>query len=231
MNCNPERQQYSLVLVGDFNPAMFQPEWFKKNNILSPEDVDFARAETFNNSIIVTPQLTIFKTSQLNIRVDQDKFSVIAEKEPFISVIDFVTKTFENLGSFIFKAFGFNYSAHYKVADKATLHAIGDKLAPKKYWFTLLGDEVTGDDRTSGLSAIQMQKSKSDGTGQYTVILQPSKFVVPGIFMSCNDHTDLNEENNSAEDVLEDILKAHSSSLDIMKRIQIDLMDKVIDNG
>ena len=27
---SPERQQYSLILLGEFNPAMFQPEWFKK---------------------------------------------------------------------------------------------------------------------------------------------------------------------------------------------------------
>ena len=24
---SPERQQYSLILLGEFNPAMFQPEW------------------------------------------------------------------------------------------------------------------------------------------------------------------------------------------------------------
>lgn len=231
MSNNPERQQYSLVLVGAFNPAMFQPEWFKRNDILSPEDVDLARDETFSNSIIVTPQLTIFKTSQLNIKIDQNRFEVVADKEPFISVIDFTTKTFENLGGFMLKAFGFNYSAHYKVKDVATLHAIGDKLAPKECWSTLLGDECTGIDRTSGLMAIQMQKRKSDNTGQYTVILQPSHFVQPGIFMSCNDHTNLNEEHSSAEDAVDNILKAHSSSLTFMKKVQTDLMDKVTNNG
>ena len=225
---SPERQQYSLILLREFNPAMFQPEWFKKNNIISTEDVDFARSDALKDSIIVTPQLTIFKTSQLNIRVEQNRFVVVADKEPFISVIDFVTKTFENLGSFIIKAFGFNYSAHYKVDDVATLHRIGDKLAPKNCWATLLGDDVTGDDRKGGLMAIQMQKVKSNGMGQYTVILQPSNFVRPGIFLSCNDHTDLNEENNLAEDVIENILNVYDSSLEFMKKVQIDLMDEVI---
>ena len=139
MNNNPERQQYSLVLVGNFNPAMFQPEWFKINSIISSEDFDLARSDTLKNSIIVTPQLTIFKTTQLNIKIDQNRFEIIAEKEPFVSVIDFASKTFENLGSFTLKAFGFNYSGHYKVDDISSWHKIGDRLAPKSYWATLLG--------------------------------------------------------------------------------------------
>lgn len=227
MNNIPERQQYSLILVGDFNPAMFHPEWFKRNDIISPEEIDFEHDSTLKNSIIVTPQLTIFKTSQLNIKIDQNRFEVVADKEPFISVIDFIIKTFENLGSFIIKAFGFNYSAHYKVEDVATLHRIGDKLAPKEHWATLLGDEVAGDDRKSGLTAIQMQKSKTDGTGQYTVILQPSNFVKPGIFMSCNDHTNMSKENNLADNVMENISNMYNKSLEFMQKVQIDLIDKV----
>lgn len=228
MNTNPEKHQYSIVLIGDFNPAMFHPEWFKRNNIIPPEDVDVARDQSQQNSIIVTPQLTIFKTSQLNIKVDQNRFEVVADKEPFISVIDFATKTFDNLGGYIIKAFGFNYSAHYRVDDVSMLQRIGDNLAPKIYWKTLLGDEITGDNRRSGLTAIQMQKYKTDDTGQYTVILQPSNFIRPGIFMSCNDHTNLSAENNLAENVIDNIIQTYEKSLEFMEKIQTDLIAEVI---
>lgn len=136
MNNIPERQQYSLILVGDFNPAMFHPEWFKRNDIISPEEIDFEHDSSLKNSII-------------------------------------------------------------------------------------------GDDRKSGLTAIQMQKSKTDGTGQYTVILQPSNFVKPGIFMSCNDHTNMSKENNLADNVMENISNMYNKSLEFMQKVQIDLIDKV----
>ena len=108
------------------------------------------------------------------------------------------------------------------------LQRIGDNLAPKIYWKTLLGDEITGDNRRSGLTAIQMQKYKTDDTGQYTVILQPSNFIRPGIFMSCNDHTNLSAENNLAENVIDNIIQTYEKSLEFMEKIQTDLIAEVI---
>lgn len=229
MNLCAERQQYSIVLIGEFNPAMFQPEWFSRNNIIAPEEIDVIRNELSQSSLIVTPQLTIFKTSQLNIKIEQKRFEVVAEKEPLISIVDFVSKTFNDLSSFAIKAFGFNYSAHYKIIDMETYQRIADNLAPKSYWKTLLGDEITGVNRKSGLTAIQMRKAKEDQTGYYTVILQPSVFVTPGIFMSCNDHMEKKDEVNSAENVIQTINDIYESSFKFMKKIQTDALIEAMD--
>lgn len=228
MKIASERAQYSIVLVGNFNPAMFQPEWFGKNDIISPEEIDVARNQKIKDSLIVSPQLTLFKTSQLNIRVEQNRFEVIAEKDPLVSIIDFVSKTFNYLGGFDIKAFGFNFSAHYKIGDKETYQRIADNLAPKKFWKTLLKDEVTGIDRKSGLAAIQMQKTKENLNGYYNVILQPSAFVHPGVFMSCNDHSEQQQDNYSAEEAVEIIASSYEDSFAFMKKIQLDVLDEAM---
>lgn len=228
MIINPEKKQYSIVLVGDFNPVMFQPEWFSRNLIISPEEVDFAKSQTATAPLIVTPQLTAFKTSQFSIKIEQKRFQVICEKEPFILIKDFVVKTFEKLGGYTLNAYGFNYSAHYAVDTLETYQRIGDNLAPKQYWSSLLGDEIEGTERKSGLTAIQMQKNKEDKKGQISLILQPSILLKPGVFMSCNDHSNIDMENSNAEQVIEQINRAFDESVEFMSKIQIDLLTEAI---
>ena len=227
MILNPELQQYSIVLIGDFNPLMFTPEWFLKNHVISPEDVEVARDESIKNSIIITAQLTFFKTSQLSFKVEMNRMEIVSENGASSSVMDFVTKMFESIGGFVIKAYGFNYSAHYNVKDNATYQLIGDKLAPKCYWKTLLKEEVSGLDRKSGLTIIQMQKHKPDESGYYKVILQPSNFIKPGVFLSCNDHTIVDKNNNSADDVVTRIEKTYFDSIVFMEKVQIDLLTEV----
>ena len=110
----PERKQYSIVLVGAFNPLMFQPEWFGKNDIISAEEVAFTKNRDNSSPTIIMPELTNFRTSQLNVSIDTSRFQIVAEKEPLITIKDFVKKTFERLGGLTITSFGYNYSAHYK---------------------------------------------------------------------------------------------------------------------
>lgn len=229
MNFIPERKQYSIVLIGEFNPAMFHPEWFTKNDIISQEECDFAKSQTQSVPLIVTSQLTMFKTSQLNVKIETKRFQVVCEKEPFIIVKDFIVKTFERLGSFMIKAYGINYSAHYNVGSISTYQTIGDNLAPKKYWEHLLEKEISGDERKSGLSSIQMQKIKEDGTGTISVVLQPSICIKPGVFIGCNDHTNVLDEDSSAEIVIDHLENTFDDIIADMKEQQINLLEKAIE--
>ena len=157
-NLKPEMKQCSIVLIGDFNPAMFSPEWFGKNGVIAPEDVDFALNPKSNP--ISSSAITIFQTRQLNIKIDAKRFQVISNNESFVIMRDFIINTFENLSNYTILAFGLNYSAHYKIESMQVYHRIGDLLAPKKYWKSLLGDDVDGDNRKGGLATIQMQELK-----------------------------------------------------------------------
>lgn len=227
MMYTPEKKQCSVVLIGDFNPLMFQPEWFKRNEIISPEEVDIAETNK-TAPMVISNQITVFKTSQLEIRIEQKRFQVVAEKEPFIVLKDFVTKTFEKLGGLIITAIGFNYSAHYDIGDKSKFQLIGDRLAPKKYWQVLLEEEVTGDDRKSGLTSITMQKNFDDEKGHISMTLQPSVFFKPGVFITCNSHTNFKDDDSIADNVMETINESFELSFEKMKHLQENLLIEVL---
>ena len=222
----PEIKQFSVVLIGDFNPAMFSPEWFGKNHIIAPEDVEFALMPSSNP--IVSAAITIFATQQLNIKIDNRRFQVVTNKEPLIVMKDFIVRTFENLNNYTISAFGFNYAAHYKIDSISEYHKVGDLLAPKKYWASLLGEDISGDDRRGGLATIQMQEEKNDEDGQISIILQPSNIIKPGFYMSCNDHTNLNEDDCTAENLIEQVDKKFETSYEKMKSIQTTVLKEVI---
>ena len=224
---NPERKQYSIVLIGEFNPGMFHPEWFCRNDILSREDVAFACADTNKYPLINTQQITMFKTTQLTVKIETNRFQVVAEKEPLVSLKDFVVKCFDKLGSYVIKAYGFNYSAHYKIDSESKYQEIGDKLAPKEYWADLLGNDISGDDRKGGLCEIQMSEQKADEKGSISMLLQPSAQVKPGVFISCNDHNEVADDDNFAEVVIEKINDRFDSSFESMKILQVSLLTKV----
>ena len=223
----PEKRQYSVVLIGEFNPMIFQPEWFRRNDILSPEEVDVAQNQNAKTPTVISPQLTMFKTSQLSLHIEQKRFQVVAEKEPLIILKDFVSKTFEKLGGVVITSFGFNYSAHYKIESQEKYQIIGDRLAPKQYWECLLEDEVSGVDRKSGLISLTMQKTKDEKQGHLSMNLQPSALVQPGLYISCNDHTNMSEEQAVAEYAIERIVDIFDQSFDKMVTLQETLLAEV----
>lgn len=222
---NPELKQYSIVLIGDFNPAMFSPQWFGKNNIIPVEDVEFALSE--KSSPIISSAITIFRTNQLSIKIDTKRFQVVATKEPLIVLKDFILKTFENLSNYTISAYGFNYAAHYSVDNNQEFHKIGDLLAPKSYWKKLLGEDVSGDERLGGLATIQLQEPKKNADGVVSIILQASGLVQPGFYMSCNDHNNLKDDDATAEVLLERINKEFENSFDFMRDLQLSVLNEV----
>ncbi len=223
----PERKQYSVVMLGDFNPNLFHPEWFCRQSVISREDADFAIDKNAPFPFIVSPQITLFRTPQMTIRIEAKRFEVKAEKEPLILLIDFITKTFENLGANSISAFGYNYSAHYKVESEEAFHKIGDKLAPKEYWDSLLTDEVSGDHRKSGLAMIQMKKFKDNSEDYILFTVQGSSLMQNALLLSCNDHNIISNDEQSADYVMEMISESYENSFKKMEQLQMELLERV----
>ena len=220
----PERKQYYVVLRGAFNPLMFQPEWFGRNDVIAHEEVTYARNQSNAQPTIVTPQLTLFRTTQFIVTVDSATFQVVAQKEPLVTLKDFVRKTFEKLGGITIGAYGLNFSAHYKFANEELINTFADRLAPKQYWRSLLGDDINSKNRKGGLTSIQMHKFKDNNEGNISILLEQSAHVRPGIWLACNDHVNVNENDSEAEIAIEKLASTFDGSFECMKKIQLDLI-------
>ena len=132
------------------------------------------------------------------------------------------------MGGLTIKAYGFNYSAHYKFDSEPRIHAFADKLTPKRYWGSLLVEDVAGDNRKGGLFSLQMYQPKEDGEGQITILLQRSAPVKTAIYLSCNDHVNINDDDSSAEVAMEKIENTFDASFVNMAKLQNDLIEETM---
>lgn len=229
MDFAAKRKRISIVLIGDFNPAMFQPEWFARNDIISVEEASIAK-DSDGAPLVVTPQITMFKTSMFEVRIEQKRFSVSCLKEPWDLVKDFVGKTFEKLSGMSINAYGYNYDAHYYIGGAETLNSIGNYLAPKQYWGALFEDDINCLESGNGLSSMKMLKTKADGKGRVTVMVEPSVHEKGGLFMACNDHNDVSLDESLAEYVIPQIVESFDAILNNMRKIQEDVITEVLSN-
>ena len=75
-------QGTDIVLIGNFNPAIFHPSWFAAHNLLRAEEADTA---TIN---IVHPDVASFKTEWLGVNIVKDRFQVGTVQESYFETFD-----------------------------------------------------------------------------------------------------------------------------------------------
>lgn len=213
-----ERKTVGVVLIANFNPLMFHPEWFQKHGIINSDEVDDVLKR--KNEMICAPGFTSFYTSQLLVRVEDQRFEVTALKEPFVAALDACKKVFEGLETLTIMAMGINTMAHFRMPDVSTYHKFGDILAPKDRWKAFLGPYVSGDDRKGGLLSLSMSTLKPDGKGKKTIkVERSSMFSFPsvGIFLNSNNHFSFQSADSSsgidANDAMEILSANFESSL------------------
>jgi hypothetical protein len=185
MSQAPEIAGTSIVSVGRFNPSIFHPAWFTKNDLLPPEEAAAARVE------FVAPQAARFETDWLRCQVtlEQLSFSTTATEQRE-ALRDLFLGTFELLRHTPMFFLGINNEAHFKMSDKEVWDGIGHALTPKDLWTQFL-------DRP-GLRSISIQGERSDGRRGYVLVsVEPSQRIDPGIYVRLNDHFDLRPEGSS----------------------------------
>lgn len=206
MTINKIQNGMSIVLLGNFNPLMFHPIWFSSNGVISKSEADFVITSKQGNTIL-SPGLTIFQTLNLEFNITQDRFMIQSLKEPSVTVIDAIQRTFQELSSIRISAIGINYFSHVQLPSMSFIHRFADRIAPKKVWSTLLEDEVSGDDRQSGLLKMIMQK-KTDKL-VVNLSIEPSQLVKQAIYVHCNHHYPMSSDFDSAAYALEIISENH----------------------
>ena len=78
MRITPEISATSLVLIGAFNPRIFQPEWFARCGIIGESESKGAVLH------IVHRQLTAFSLDWLNFEASADRAAFESAASPFV---------------------------------------------------------------------------------------------------------------------------------------------------
>ena len=150
-----EHQTASIVLLGNFNPAIFNPDWLARQEILSPSEVDMAKVE------IIHADIAQFKTPGLDWEIIQERFTIHSSAEPFVRLADIVPEIFPvKLPHTPLHALGINFQVHFRVRDAAQWMSFGRQLAPLGPW----GDwgetlESVSAKKAGGLVSLTMQQT------------------------------------------------------------------------
>src|SRR5258708_5927832 len=170
----------AIVLLGSFNPAIFQPEWFARQKLLPQTEVDVAEIK------VVAPPIAQFETERFIIQVTDDKFTAISKATTNAALLrDLVLGTFYILEHTPVRAMGINRQMHFSVASEQLWHQVGDALVPKEAWNAVM----QGRPGMKSL-AIFTEKGGPQG-GTLTVKVEPSLKVKFGVYFETNEHREV----------------------------------------
>jgi hypothetical protein len=173
-----ELEGASVVLLGNFNPAIFQPQWFARQSLIRPSEADAAEIQ------VIAPPITSFKLDWLVIQVTAQKFiATTADMGHLAPLLELVLGTFDSLQHTPVQQMGLNRDMHYRAPSVELWHSIGHKLAPKESWQGLI--------ESPGMETIQISGKRSGSDAlKLTVTIQPSIRVQPGVYFGTNEHFD-----------------------------------------
>lgn len=225
MRIVPEISGTTIVLVGNFNPAIFTPAWFELHGLLPQGTAEIAKLE------VAHAQATAFNAEWLNLNVMAERFSVETVQAPDVRVLDLVVRTFkEHLNHTPLKALGINRVVHFDVENLANRDRIGGMLAPAGPWGAW-GEQFGVDGRHGGLTSLTMSQNDPDGRpkgGRINVKVEPSTRIGEGrtgVYVNVNDHY---ECDTNQRDTADAVIQLLADNFDASVKRSDKLIDQVM---
>ncbi len=177
----------TIVLVGSFNPRIFQPEWFVRHGLLQAKDIEGVNIEIISNDY------AIFELPWLKVEVLGDRFMARTEDESKFSPLkDLVVGTFKILEHTPISAIGLNREISFDFLTSENWHRVGHSLAPKLIW-----EEYVD---TPGMMMLLMQSKRTDDKkGSINIKIRPAAKIPFGVTGDVNDHVDLPEHSDALD--------------------------------
>lgn len=197
MTFNAEIFTSAIVVVGDFNPAIFSPDWLERNNLIGEGDAAVAKNGGTGRQPLVSHQVTNFETEWFTLQVIENQFSLTSRGVLSPAFKDLVVGIFQLVPHTPVTAAGMNFIGQFKLKNKDEQHKVGDTFVPKDIWNTLYSDEFFVG--VENLSMRIQQGSRDEGAttkDEKRITLQRSSNFTNGVGLSFNDHHDLTSEVN-----------------------------------
>lgn len=204
----PLKERLSIVLRGSFNPAIFHPAWFSKNELISDQEAEEAVLE------ISHKEICIFSLDWCKLEIVKDRFSITTSQEHSYEYIkDLIIGSFNILNHTPIEMLGINIDREYKVDNLSAWHDIGNALAPKEHWEGIL--------KNPGMKNLSIEGVRDDEfEGKITFSVSPTPNSECHINISVNDHYILKGSEGSEGLDCSAILSNWKSSFSItLKRI------------
>jgi hypothetical protein len=152
----------SVVLLGNFNPAIFQPAWLAAKGLIRESEATGASVE------VIHPELSQFRAAWLHLQVTRDRF-VASTSDPahWAPLRDLCVGTFELLEQTPTSLLGLNRVIQVELSTVAELNTLGHLLAPSGPWSGVI-------DKPGMLSLMMSTEQPDRAKGRLIVRVEPS---------------------------------------------------------
>lgn len=166
----------SVVLIGRFNPAIFQPAWLASHGLIRSEEAEHAKG------LVFSPEVASFTAEWLVMQVTSERFEAHTDDPAHAQPLrDLVLSIFGLLEHTPVEKMGINRHLHYQLESEERWHRLGHLLAPKDIWNNVLSDP--------GLRSLTVSGHGADAPGaRVQVVVEPSAKFHPGVYISVNEH-------------------------------------------
>jgi hypothetical protein len=176
-----EERATAVVLVGRFNPRIFQPAWFDAKGLLAATDVE-------PTSLALTDGFVAFQTPLVSLVCTQERCQLMTTRHsPTPDVVrDLALGTFSFLLETPMWQCGINHAVHIPPIVRRWDDVTAQFGDPQKA-LRLLDHQR--------LNTVELRADRDDGhDGTRTVQLQPSVHLEGGVWFSLNDHVNVLSE-------------------------------------
>lgn len=178
-----EQQNASIIVLGSFNPAIFQPSWLQFHNVITDEVCEKTEIAILNSDITVLNLADTFSLKATN-----ERFSFETnDSSIFFTLRDTVVNIFSLLEHTPIKAFGFNHQQFWKSESVIDWKLMSNRLAIMETWKNSFEEPLVRKITIEG-----KRKESSSNSGQITVepVNDPDKKLV-GVITNVNQHYDV----------------------------------------
>lgn len=222
----------SIVVLGNFNPAIFHPEWFRSYKIIAEQEI--AAAETpitleypsgvriKEHHLLVSPQETslIFQSFHLDVTPERYQ-AIIRPGYDLLPVKETTIKIFQYLSHTPVKSVGINFNAYWKMDDdsKTFLNRLFSLQSGK---ISVLGDEYL----------VEGRFKFNRNNAEVTFRIERSPLQSDGIYLDFNFHREI--PDHRTETLVELIRSSFDTDRETAKEIATGILgdpERVIISG
>jgi len=171
----PDLDNATIVMLGSFNPTIFQPRWLGAQHLIRPEEAESAKIE------IIRAEVAEFSTEWFHLQVLQNRLALSsADPGQYSPLRDLAAAMFAILSHTPVTALGLNRLFHFKMPSSESWHGVGHLLAPKELWKPIM--------EGPGLRTMTMEgRHKQPGGGLLHIKVEPSAKVEQGVYLEINE--------------------------------------------
>lgn len=201
---DPEQQVFSVVILGNFNPKIFHPLWYAQNELIAEQEMDEA------DDVLSSSEVSMFNWHGIHFQIEQHRFGLTTKDAAQVPQLrDLTIASFSLLEHTPLSAIGFNLESRFQLPSREAWNSVGDRLAPKDKWQSILEDPGM-------LSVAMLGKRKDCSADRISIRVVPASGLENGVVVSINQHYNIETEqrisiadrNNEVMRVLKDDWKS-----------------------